>query len=142
MTTWLGPRDIEMMARVLLGFLLGGVLGYERARIGRLAGPRTYMLVCAGAARLTLAGIFDLASAASPIRDPMRIAAQIVSGVGFLGAGIPRRTSPTVRRLVSATSIWLVAAIGMLVRMGQYSNAIFTTVVGYLAPRICRAAPR
>jgi putative Mg2+ transporter-C (MgtC) family protein len=143
MTTWLSPQDIEMMARVLLGFLLGGVLGYERERIGRPAGLRTHMLVCAGSTCFTLAGLFGLAADASPNRDPMRIAAQIVSGVGFLGAGTIWRTPSTVRGLTTAASIWMVAAIGMLVGMGLYPVAVFTTIVGYVVLQFFRvASPR
>jgi putative Mg2+ transporter-C (MgtC) family protein len=111
-----GP-DIEMMVRVLLAFILGGVIGFEREIIQRPAGLRTHMLVAAGSAAFTLASTQGFVGQGT-VRDPARVAAQIVAGVGFLGAGTIWRTSDTVRGLTTAASIWLVAAIGLLVGTG------------------------
>jgi putative Mg2+ transporter-C (MgtC) family protein len=121
-----------MMVRVLLSFGLGGVLGFERERTGRPAGLRTHMLVCAGAACFTLAGVYGFQGQADSVRDPGRVAAQIVAGVGFLGAGTIFRTPSTVRGLTTAASIWLVAAIGLLIGAGMYTIAIFSTILGYI----------
>lgn len=121
-----------MMFRVLLSFILGGVLGYERERTGRPAGLRTHMLVCAGSVCFTLAGIYGFTGPPTSNRDPARVAAQIVAGVGFLGAGTIFRTPSTVRGLTTAASIWLVAAIGMLVGAGMYPLAVFATILGYV----------
>jgi putative Mg2+ transporter-C (MgtC) family protein len=129
---FLTPLDLELMVRVLLSFVLGGVLGFERERTGRPAGLRTHMLVCAGSVCFTIAGVYGFAGPETSMRDPSRVAAQIVAGVGFLGAGTIFRTPSTVRGLTTAASIWLVAAIGMLVGAGMYMLAIISTILGYI----------
>ena len=128
---FLSPFDLEMMLRVLLSFGLGGILGLERERTGRPAGQRTHMMVCAGSACFTIAGIAGFAGPPSSMRDPARVAAQIVTGVGFLGAGTIFRTPSTIRGLTTAASIWMVAAIGMLLGSGMYLLAVFATALGY-----------
>ena len=143
LASFITPLDLELMLRVLLAFIMGGVLGYERERTGRPAGLRTHMLVCAGSVCFTLAGVYGFAGPPNSMRDPSRVAAQIVTGVGFLGAGTIFRTPSTVRGLTTAASIWLVAAIGMLIGSGMYALALFTTVLGFmtlkwLRPRVRR----
>jgi putative Mg2+ transporter-C (MgtC) family protein len=128
------PVDFEMMLRILLAFALGGVIGYERETIQRPAGLRTHMLVAAGAAVFTIASVYAFLGQGTT-RDPARVAAQIIPGVGFLGAGTIWRTSSTVRGLTTAASIWLVAAVGMLAGSGLYVLAIFTTVCGFATLR-------
>jgi putative Mg2+ transporter-C (MgtC) family protein len=110
--------DLELMLRVVLAFVLGGVIGYEREVVQRPAGLRTHMLVAAGSAAFTVVSIFGFVGEGT-VRDPARVAAQIVTGVGFLGAGTIWRTSSTVRGLTTAASIWLVAAVGMLAGGGS-----------------------
>ncbi len=127
---FLSLTDLEMMGRVLLAFILGGAIGFERELVHRPAGLRTHMLVAAGAAAFTIASSMAFAGQGTA-RDPARIAAQVVTGVGFLGAGTIWRTPSTVRGLTTAASIWLVAAIGLLVGAGMYSLAIFTTILGF-----------
>ncbi len=129
----LSPLDLELMLRVLLSFVLGGVLGYEREQTGRPAGLRTHMLVCAGSVCFTVAGIYGFQAVENGPRDPARVAAQVVSGIGFLGAGTIFRTPSTVRGLTTAASIWLVAGTGMLIGTGMYTVAIFTTGCAYVA---------
>lgn len=138
LVTWL---DVEMMARVLLAFVLGGVIGYEREMLGRPAGLRTHMLVAAGAACFTLASVYAFAGQGTQ-RDPARVAANIVTGIGFLGAGTVWRTPSAVRGLTTAASIWLTAAIGMLAGAGMYPLAIFTTALGYVTLLWLRPAGR
>ena len=134
-------QDLELMLRVVLGFLLGGVIGYEREVIQRPAGLRTHMLVAAGAAAFTVASSYGFVGEGT-VRDPARVAAQIVAGVGFLGAGTIWRTSSAVRGLTTAASIWLVAAVGLLAGSGMYLLAVFTTICGYATLRWGRPPAR
>jgi putative Mg2+ transporter-C (MgtC) family protein len=133
--------DLELMLRVLLAFVLGGVIGYERESIQRPAGLRTHMLVAAGSAAFTVASIYAFVGQGT-VRDPARLAAQIVTGIGFLGAGTIWRTPSTVRGLTTAASIWLVAAAGLLVGAGMYAIAIFTTLCGFATLRWGRPPAR
>ncbi len=143
--TWhfafLSGQDVDMMLRVLLGFLLGGVIGYERESIQRPAGLRTHMLVAAGSAAFTVASVNAFVGEGT-VRDPARVAAQIVAGVGFLGAGTIWRTPSTVRGLTTAASIWLVAAIGLLAGSGMWTLAAFTTICGFATLRWGRPPSR
>ena len=133
--------DVEMMARVVLAFLLGAVIGYEREASQRPAGLRTHMLVAAGSAAFTLASIYGFIGQGT-VRDPARLAAQIVAGVGFLGAGTIWRTSSTVAGLTTAASVWLVAAVGLLAGTGMYALAVFTTICGFATLRWARPPAR
>ena len=129
------------MLRIAMAFLLGGVIGYERESIQRPAGLRTHMLVAAGSAAFTVISIYAFTGQGT-VRDPARIAAQVVAGVGFLGAGTIWRTPSTVRGLTTAASIWLVAAVGMLAGTGLYLIAVFTTVCGFATLRWGRPPSR
>jgi putative Mg2+ transporter-C (MgtC) family protein len=122
------------MLRIMLAFVLGGAIGFERERGHRPAGLRTHMLVAAGSTVFTVAGVYAFGDTGFP-RDPARVAAQVVVGVGFLGAGTIWRTNNRVRGLTTAASIWLVAAIGMLVGGGMYLVAVFTTLCGFFVLR-------
>ena len=133
--------DLEMALRVSLAFVLGGVIGYERESIQRPAGLRTHMLVAAGASAFTVASIYGFVGEGT-VRDPARLAAQIVTGVGFLGAGTIWRTPSTVRGLTTAASIWLVAALGLLAGTGLYALAVFTTICGFVTLRWGRPPSR
>ena len=133
--------DLELMLRVLLAFVLGGIIGYERESIQRPAGLRTHMLVAAGSAAFTVASIYAFVGEGT-VRDPARLAAQIVTGIGFLGAGTIWRTPSTVRGLTTAASIWLVAAAGLLAGAGMYAIAIFTTICGFVTLRWGRPPSR
>ena len=135
------PVDLEMMVRIAMAFILGGVIGYERESIQRPAGLRTHMLVAAGSAAFTVVSVYAFVGQGT-VRDPARVAAQIVTGVGFLGAGTIWRTSSTVRGLTTAASIWLVAAVGMLAGTGLYALAIFTTACGFATLRWGRPPSR
>ncbi|MBI2938888.1 MAG: MgtC/SapB family protein [Chloroflexi bacterium] len=125
------------MARVFLSFLLGALLGFEREWARRPAGLRTHMLVAGGSTCFTLASAYGFSATAGQV-DPSRIAAQVVTGVGFLGAGTIFRTASTVRGLTTAASIWIVAAIGLLVGVGLYGLAVFTTALAFVALHLLR----
>src|SRR5688572_31401334 len=96
-------RDIDAItiARVFLAFILGGVVGFERERMRRPAGLRTHMLVAAGSACFTVASVYGFDELGT-VRDPARLAAQIITGIGFLGAGTIFKTGSTVRGLTTA----------------------------------------
>ena len=103
----------ELMLRLVGACLLGGAVGYQREVHGRPAGLRTHILVCVGATLFTITSImFGRGS------EPSRVAANIVTGIGFLGAGTIIRQGSTVRGLTTAASLWSVAAIGLAVGMG------------------------
>jgi putative Mg2+ transporter-C (MgtC) family protein len=111
---------LQIAAQVLLSLLLGGLVGYERERRRIPAGLRTFMLVSAGSCIFTI-----LSLRAFPGGDPARIAAQIVSGIGFLGAGLVLHRKGTIHGLTSAAGIWATAAVGMAVGAGKYFVAVF-----------------
>jgi putative Mg2+ transporter-C (MgtC) family protein len=115
---------IDLLVKLSLAVLLGGIIGFERELAGKPAGLRTNILICIGAALLmdvsTRVGLVD----GHRVGDPGRIAAQIVSGVGFLGAGTIMQGQGVVTGLTSAATIWVVAAIGMTVGGGYYVEGI------------------
>ena len=128
----------EMLLRLALAALLGGVLGLERELREREAGLRTHLLVAVGSALFTIVSAYGfstfLESGASVVRaDPTRIAAQIVTGIGFLGAGAIIRQGLSIRGLTTAATLWVVAAIGMAAGAGYYSAAAITTAVALIA---------
>ena len=124
----------EVLLRVVLAGVLGGAIGVEREIREREAGLRTHLLVAVGAALFTLVSAygwhdFSFSSANGITYDPTRIAAQIVTGIGFLGAGAIIRQGLSVRGLTTAASLWVVAAIGLAAGAGYYSAAVITTIV-------------
>jgi putative Mg2+ transporter-C (MgtC) family protein len=124
----------ELALRIGLAAGLGAAIGLERELREREAGLRTHLLVSLGAALFTLVSAYGwsdwrFSTPEGIVFDPTRIAAQIVTGVGFLGAGAIIRQGLTVRGLTTAATLWAVAAIGMAVGAGYYSAAILTTAV-------------
>jgi putative Mg2+ transporter-C (MgtC) family protein len=111
--------------QILLAVLLGGILGWQREKIGKSAGPRTYGLVAAGSALFTM-----LSLAAFGAGDPARIAAQILTGIGFIGAGvIIHKDGGAIEGVTTAAGLWAVAAVGMAVGVGWYVQAIIATFI-------------
>jgi putative Mg2+ transporter-C (MgtC) family protein len=110
--------------------VLGGLIGLERELREREAGLRTHLLVSVGAALFTIAGAYGFDSVRV---DPTRIAAQIVTGIGFLGAGAIIRQGFSVRGLTTAATLWVVAAVGLASGAGYYSGAVITTAVVLVA---------
>ena len=109
--------QVEMVLRLLLAAGLGAAIGYQREKAGKPAGLRTHILICIGAALFTIASLYGFGVGA----DPSRIAAGIVAGIGFLGAGaIIRRGEGIVEGLTTAATIWAVAAIGLAAGAGLY----------------------
>ncbi len=122
----------ELVARLLLAVVLCGLVGLERETRGQAAGLRTHVVVGLGSALFTVVSAYGFADAG--VSDPTRIAAQIVSGIGFLGAGAILRTGGSVRGLTTAGTLWVVAALGMAAGAGAYAAAIAATLV--LVPAI------
>ncbi len=126
--------ETHVMLRLVLALLLGGAIGLERESQGRPAGLRTHILVCLGSVIIMLASQSmailsqDLAPTARVSVDPGRIAAGIVTGIGFLGAGAILRIGDLVRGLTTAGCIWFVAGLGIVIGQGLYSLAIVATI--------------
>jgi putative Mg2+ transporter-C (MgtC) family protein len=118
--------DLELAKRLFLAALLGGVLGLEREWHHKAAGLRTNILIALGAALFTLMSV-ELAD--NGRGDPTRIASQIVTGIGFLGAGAIMRTNAGVQGLTTAAAVWVNAAIGVAVGGGRYHLALIATGV-------------
>lgn len=119
----------EMFLRLLLAGLLGGLVGFERERHNRPAGLRTHILVCLGSALVMIVSVAGFSGELGPKGDQARVAAQVVSGIGFLGAGTIMRQGSAVRGLTTAASIWVVAAVGLATGIGLYDAAIFSTIL-------------
>jgi putative Mg2+ transporter-C (MgtC) family protein len=124
----------EVLLRIVLAGVLGGAIGAEREIREREAGLRTHMLVAVGAALFTIVSAyawtdFQFSTREGITFDPTRIAAQVVTGIGFLGAGAIIRQGLSIRGLTTAASLWVVAAIGMASGAGYYSAAVITTVL-------------
>ena len=119
------PVELEMVLRLLLAAALGAAIGFQRERAGKAAGIRTHSLICLGSA------LFAAVSAlAFPDADPTRIAAGIVTGIGFLGAGaIIHREGGLVGGLTTAATIWVVAGIGLAAGAGMYIVAAAAAVL-------------
>lgn len=127
----------EIISRLLLATLLGGIIGFERQAHGRPAGFRTQLLVCVACSLLMLIsesyysrGSFD----PEFVRfDPTRIAAGAMTGVGFLGAGVILKTGVSIQGLTTAASIWIVSAIGLAIGAGQYTAGISGFVITFFS---------
>lgn len=123
---------ISIIVRIGLALLMGGVLGAERGLRNRPAGFMTYVLVCIGATMIALTNQYI--SARFPQTDPTRLAAQVVSGIGFLGAGtIIVTRNDEVRGLTTAAGLWLAAGLGLAIGVGFYSGAIIGFVFSIFA---------
>ena len=122
----------EILGRLLLAALLGSAIGFERERLLWAAGIRTHMLVCVGACLIMIVsafGFMDILGTDHVELDPSRVAAQVVSGIGFLGAGSILLRGSVVRGLTTAASIWAVAGIGLAIGGGLYFAGIASTAV-------------
>ena len=117
----------EYLIKILIAAILGGIIGAEREYTGKAAGLRTFIIVTLGSCLFTIISI-------NIINDPARIAAQIVSGIGFIGAGliIFQQEKQTIKGLTTAAGLWMVAAIGMVVGFGFYILAGLSTLIAIL----------
>ena len=125
--------SVEIILRLILAALLGGVVGYEREHTNRPAGFRTHILVCVGSALVMVTSefIFDKYRGVANI-DPARLGAQVISGIGFLGAGTIIRDGFNVRGLTTAASLWAVSCVGIAAGIGFYEGALAATLMIFL----------
>lgn len=135
------PQDA--IPRIFLALVLGALIGLEREFTQKSAGLRTHILVTLGSTIFTWVSLSDFYHGLNHlpfipyeenrvVRDPSRVAAQIVTGIGFIGGGAVLRYGTTVRGLTTAASLWTMASIGMLVGIGQYRLAVITTLLAFL----------
>jgi putative Mg2+ transporter-C (MgtC) family protein len=134
--------QLELLGRLLLAAVLGGLIGLEREMARHAAGLRTHILVTLGAAAFTVAGTYGVQGLGTN-QDPGRVAAQIVTGIGFLGAGTIWRYRESdgqgsIRGLTTAATIWVAAAIGMLTGFGLYYLAAGSAVIGLVVLRVLK----
>ena len=128
---------VDVLVRLVVAAALGGAIGIERELRERQAGFRTHLLVCVGSALFTLVSAYAFADfrygfGTGITLDPTRVAAQIVTGIGFLGAGAIIRQGITVRGLTTAAGLWVAAAIGMAAGAGYFVGAVLATAVALI----------
>ena len=122
--------DLTYAARLLVAAVLGALVGLEREIHEHPAGMRTHLLVSLGSGGFT---VLSIAAFPAPGADPARVAAQVVTGVGFLGAGAILKEGATIRGLTTAASLWAVAAIGMAAGAGAWAVAVTITVIAIMS---------
>ena len=131
MSSWLSGYEVEFAIKLGLCLVLGVLIGVERELRNKPAGISTHCFVMAGAC------LFTFISTVADPNSPARIAAQVVSGVGFLGAGmILKSDNNTVRNLTTAAAIWFAAAVGMAIGIGWYVIAVIASLYAVIVPRI------
>ena len=131
MCSFLTPQDIDVGIRLVVATFLGAIIGLERESHGKEAGFKTYSLVCLGSALMMIVSVdvFNIFRNVATV-DPGRIAAQAVTGIGFLGAGaIIRSQAGGIKGLTTAAGIWSACAIGLACGLGLYKQAVMTTIL-------------
>lgn len=135
--------DSQIILRLILSVILGGLIGLERQLHRRSAGLRTHILVCLGSCLIMLTSlyVFDIYNHKVPL-DPGRIAAGVITGIGFLGAGAIIRDREGIKGLTTAASLWVVAGIGLAVGCGFYTAGMASTVLALIVLFFLRYAER
>jgi putative Mg2+ transporter-C (MgtC) family protein len=129
LNTW--PVEINISARILLAFVLGGLIGWDREVDNQPAGIRTHILVSVGSASFTLVFIYGFGAGVS-MGEIARSASQILTGIGFLGAGVIWRQHDHVRGITTAAGIWAISSVGMLCAVGMWFLAVFMTFLVFI----------
>lgn len=140
--------NLDFVIRIAAAIILGFLLGLERELTNKYAGLRTHILVCLGACIFTIVSIYGfptfadgdnvIVHQATGIRDTGRVAAQIVTGIGFIGAGTVLRNGPIIIGLTTAATLWISAAIGMTCGVGMFDVAVVTTLLAVAVLTIIR----
>lgn len=146
----ISPQDLDLAIRIFASIALGFVLGFEREITNKYAGLRTHILVCLGACVFTVVSIYGFPMFAGEvpayepngIRDTARVAAQVVTGIGFIGAGTVLRNGPTVFGLTTAATLWMAASIGLACGSGMYGVATISTFASVLVLTLIRIFER
>lgn len=126
---WLDLYETKIIERVAIAFIVGVAIGFDRERSGKAAGIRTQMLVCVGSALMASISVFLGPKYGNAIADPARLMAQIITGVGFLGAGVILKNGNKVAGVTTAATIWTTASVGVAIGAGFFIPAIFTTIL-------------
>jgi len=135
--------SIDYFIRISIALVLGFILGFEREVTNKCAGLRTNILVCLGACVFTIISIYGFPTVlsgdnANGLRDTARVAAQVVTGIGFIGAGTVLKNGPTVFGLTTAATLWMAASIGMACGTANYDIAAFSTVISVIVLTLIR----
>jgi len=133
--TW---SDIELIIRLFAAVILGAIIGYEREISHKPAGLRTHIFVSMGACLFTIASFFLLPENIAGTYDATRIAAGVVAGISFIGAGSIIALRGDVKGLTTAASLWVVAAIGLMIGLGNYVLPIIASIISYVILRLDR----
>lgn len=139
--------DSYFIQALIISLIGGFIIGAERELTNKWAGLRTHILVCLGACVFTLLSLYGFPPHANPVGgasvgDPARIAAQIVTGIGFIGGGTVLRQGLTIQGLTTAATLWICAAIGMAAGCGKFSLSLTTTLFSIIALVLIRAVER
>ena len=126
--TWF---DIELIIRIFISVGLGAIVGFEREITRKPAGLRTHIFVCMGACLFTISSFYVLPEESTSSFDSARIAAGIVAGISFIGAGSIIASRGDIRGITTASSLWVMAAIGLMVGLGNYILPIIATIIAF-----------
>ena len=118
--------ELEIVFRIFVAFLLGALIGWERDRHGVSAGIRTYGAICLGACAFTVVSLSIVGA------DPSRVAAQVATGIGFLGGGVIFRQDKYINGLTTAATLWATAGVGLTVACGMYLISIITSALLFI----------
>src|SRR3989338_11155015 len=135
LTDILSKLDFDTIDKLLVATLLGGIVGFERERSGKIAGLRTHILVCLGAALASVISIYlfeNYPSVNGEYGFDYHLIANIIVGIGFICAGTILRRESKIEGTTTAASLWVVAAIGLASGLSLYSEAIVTTIIAYI----------
>lgn len=129
MTNFIDQLQMLIVVRLLFAFVAGVLIGFDRERSGKAAGIRTQMLVCVGSALTACISIYLGRTYEVPLADPARLMAQVIAGIGFLGAGVIIKNGNKVSGMTTAATIWITAAIGISIGSGFFLPAIVATAM-------------